>query len=112
MSEETPKQGYIVGPSPKASAVAASNAGWRMLKGMNWQTPRGDAIRLAPDGYAFPDLSKKRVCYFVPGWESRRDAIEIAYGLGLAQCETLTMTGEPVVLDEAFVRKLAVRAAS
>lgn len=112
MSEGTIKQGYIIGPTNRASATAASAAGWRMLKGMNWQTPKGEAIRLAPDGYAFPDLSKKRVCYFVPGWESRRDAIEIAYGLGLAQCETLTMTGEPVVLDEAFVRKLAVRAAS
>jgi hypothetical protein len=101
------KIGYLIGANTKETCYAAERAGWKMTKSMRWETPRGEHIKLAPDGHDFGDLSKRRVCYFVPGWTKRRDAVEIAYGLGVSGCETLTIDGEPVRLDESFVAQLA-----
>lgn len=104
--------GYLIAVTNREAVNAAEQNGWIMGRSRRWSTPDGDFIKLAPDGYDFADLAKQRVCYFVPGWERRRDSTEIAYGLGMAGCETLWISGEVLRLDQSFVQKVARRAAS
>ena len=104
--------GYLIAVNNRDAVNAAEENGWVMGRSRRWSTPEGDFIKLAPDGYDFADLAKQRVCYFVPGWEKRRDSTEIAYGLGMAGCETYWISGEPLPLNQALVKRVAMRAAS
>lgn len=108
------RKGYIVAATNRAAINAAEEAGWVKAKGSGlvWITQNGDRVRLTPDGNDFSDLSSRRVCYFVPGWENRCDAVEIAYGLGMSGCETYWISGEKLALDAVFVRRVAKREAS
>jgi hypothetical protein len=106
------KIGYVIAYSNRDAAIAAEQNGWIMGRSGRWSTPEGYFIKLAPDGYDFADLAKQHVCYFVPGWEKRRDSTEIAYGIGMAGCKTYWVSGEAFHLDEAYVKRVAMRAAS